>query len=90
MSFTSRSIDSEKSQSFGRKQRKLEGEIDWQAYYSYQEIYAWLDTLQAKFPEFITVEEFGRTYEGRPLKIVKLSKQQVIEITFNLLTHYQL
>lgn len=72
------------------KRRKLVGEIDWLAYYSYEEIYAWLDSLQAEFPEFITIDTFGSSYEGRPLKIVKLSKKQVSEeITRHLTAHYQ-
>lgn len=64
-----------------KKQPKADGELNWTDYHSFEDIYDWLDALESEFPQFVTVEEIGRTYEGRPFKLVKLSKQQVIQIT---------
>jgi hypothetical protein len=66
-----------------KRQRKLAaGELDWENYHTLTEIYDWLNALQTEFSEFLSVEEIGRTYEGRSLKLVKLSKKTVIEISF--------
>lgn len=54
--------------------------MDWVSYHNLTEIYDWIEALQEEFPAIITIEDLGTTYEGRPFKLVKLSKQQVIEI----------
>lgn len=58
---------------------KAIGELNWIDYHNYADIYAWLDALKVEFPDYITIEQLGTTFEGRPLKLVKLSKQQVLE-----------
>lgn len=74
MNFFCRLIDNERP----KRQRKLaDGEINWTDYHRYQDIYDWIDALAIEFPGTVTVEQIGYTYEGRPLKIIKLSKQQV-------------
>lgn len=62
-----------------KKVPKANGELNWVDYHSYDDIYAWLDALRLEFPEYITIETIGTTFEGRPLKLVKLSKQPVLE-----------
>jgi len=52
-------------------------DMNWTEYHDTQTIYDWLDLLVAEFPNFLTVIEFGQTYDGRPLKLVKLSKKTV-------------
>ncbi|CRL06537.1 CLUMA_CG019442, isoform A [Clunio marinus] len=60
-----------------KRQRKADlGDMDWTSYYSTVEIHVWLDKLQQTFPQYITVEEIGKSFEGRSLKLVKLSKKQ--------------
>lgn len=54
--------------------------MNWEEYHSYDTIYDWVDSLQAEFPDLITVEVIGHSYEGRPMKIVKLSHNEVLEI----------
>lgn len=71
-----RSIDKETP----RKQAKADEDMNWTDYHSLETIYDWIDELQQEFPQWITVEEIGRSYEGRPLKVVKLSKRQVLKI----------
>lgn len=57
------------------KQSKADGEMSWVDYHRLDVIYAWLDKLQAENPEVITVMDIGKTYEGRTMKMVKLSKK---------------
>ncbi|CRK92462.1 CLUMA_CG006024, isoform A [Clunio marinus] len=59
-----------------KRQRKEEGDMNWDDYQSLETIYEWLGFLQRDFPQFISVEDIGLSYEGRPIKVVKLSKKQ--------------
>lgn len=58
------------------KQSKAGGEMSWVDYHRLDVIYTWLDKLQAENPGVITVMDFGKTYEGRTMKMVKLSKKE--------------
>ncbi|KXJ78698.1 zinc carboxypeptidase-like isoform X1 [Aedes albopictus] len=49
-------------------------EFDWNHYFQLETIYAWMDGLASKH-SFITVISLGDSYEGRPIKGVKLSRQ---------------
>ncbi|XP_065341654.1 carboxypeptidase B-like [Cloeon dipterum] len=40
---------------------------------NFEEIMAYVDEVSAAFPEIVTVIEIGSSWEGRPLKVVKLS-----------------
>ena len=60
-----------------RKQPKALGDIDWENYYRLDDIYAWLDTLVEKFPTILKLETIGNSYEGRPIKMITLSKKAV-------------
>lgn len=48
-------------------------EFDWKNYYHLETIYAWLDDLCKKYKDIVKPLEAGRSYEGVPLKGVKLS-----------------
>lgn len=50
-------------------------ELDWTHYHHLETIYAWMDELAAKH-SFITVLSMGTTYEGLPIKGIKLSRKQ--------------
>ncbi|GAB0100160.1 zinc carboxypeptidase [Sergentomyia squamirostris] len=45
----------------------------WTAYYRVNEIYEWLDHMEAEFPNQVTIDTVGQSYEGRPIKVVKIS-----------------
>ncbi|XP_053698029.1 zinc carboxypeptidase-like [Sabethes cyaneus] len=49
-------------------------EFDWNHYFYLETIYAWMEDL-AKKHDFITVHSLGSTYEGLPIKGVKLSRK---------------
>lgn len=63
--------------------RKNADEMEWTDYHSVETIHNWLDSLQKDFPNFINVTTIGTSYEGRPLKLVKLSKKPVINYKFS-------
>uniref|UniRef100_A0A1I8JW39 Zinc carboxypeptidase A 1 n=1 Tax=Anopheles quadriannulatus TaxID=34691 RepID=A0A1I8JW39_ANOQN len=45
----------------------------WTAYYRTDAIYAWLDSLVASYPSVVTPLNIGNSFEGRPIKGVKVS-----------------
>uniref|UniRef100_A0AAG5DJS0 Zinc carboxypeptidase A 1 n=1 Tax=Anopheles atroparvus TaxID=41427 RepID=A0AAG5DJS0_ANOAO len=45
----------------------------WNAYYRTDEIYAWLDSLVASNPGVVSPLNIGNSFEGRPIKGVKVS-----------------
>ncbi len=51
--------------------------IDWTGYNNYTTIYAWLDELLEAHPNILTSQLIGSTYQGRPIRAVKLSHKAV-------------
>lgn len=49
----------------------------WDNYYDLPDIYNWLDEQLAKYPEKLTGYEYGKSYENRTLRAVKLSNKKV-------------
>ncbi|RLV86567.1 putative metallocarboxypeptidase ECM14 [Meyerozyma sp. JA9] len=54
-------------------------EIFFREYRPLETIDAWLGILQQTFPDIVSVEEIGQTYEHRPLKIVHISRPSDID-----------
>ena len=46
---------------------------DFDRYLRYEELVGWLDALAAAHPELVIVETYGRSYEGRDLKLVTVT-----------------
>lgn len=67
-----RLIDEEQNESvnFG-------GDFGWKKYNDLDTIYGWLDDLVKKYPDIITNYNYGKSYEGRPLRAVKVSHKKV-------------
>ena len=59
-----------------KRSGKAEGDFDWSSYHEVDEIYAWIDEMAARFPDQVTVTDIGDTYEGRKMKVVKISFKQ--------------
>lgn len=57
-------------------------EFGWKNYYHIETIYAWLDHLAEKYADVITVLDAGKSYEGVPLKGVKLSYNSGNKLVF--------
>ncbi|GLG98821.1 Zinc carboxypeptidase A 1 [Gryllus bimaculatus] len=49
------------------------GIFGWNAYYRLNDIYNWLDSLEAQYPGVVSVVVGGTTYEGREIRGVKVS-----------------
>ncbi|KAM6937603.1 carboxypeptidase A4 [Xenentodon cancila] len=43
------------------------------AYHRLEAIYSWMDTLVAEYPNLVTKQEIGRSYENRPMYVLKFS-----------------
>lgn len=66
----SRLIENEQPQTFS-------SEFGWTQYYNLDEIYGFLDQLVDKYPNVVTPFTYGKSYEGRDLRAVKISHKQV-------------
>lgn len=49
----------------------------WNKYYKLNEIYGWLDDMISKYPNLLTNFNYGKSYERRPLRAVKVSHKKV-------------
>jgi len=47
--------------------------LNFGAYHPLETIYRWMDTLVAAHPNLVTKEEIGRSYENRPMYVLKFS-----------------
>jgi murein tripeptide amidase MpaA len=48
--------------------------MEWGSYHTLEEIYTWLDEMVALHPE-MTSEVIGTSTEGRPIRVIKISKK---------------
>jgi hypothetical protein len=63
-------LDVERSGSLSRRNSQ---DFDWKTYHTLEEIYDWLDTLIAKYPNNVQNVVGGKSYEGREIRGVKVS-----------------
>lgn len=68
-------IDAEQSTIFSDA-----NDFGWEKYNNLDAIYTWLDQLLEKYPNVLTNYNYGKSYEGRTLRAVKVSHKKVIEI----------
>ncbi|XP_035782963.1 zinc carboxypeptidase-like [Anopheles albimanus] len=47
----------------------------WDEYQTLEDIYLWLDSLVAQYPSILSIQSIGKSYEGRDMRLVKLSHQ---------------
>ena len=48
-------------------------EIPWNRYYRHAELNGWMEELRAAYPDFVSIQEIGRSYEGRPMMLMTLT-----------------
>lgn len=48
--------------------------MTWTAYHSTDDINAYLDYLQATYPDLVSLESIGKSYEGADMRVVKICK----------------
>ncbi|CAD0204037.1 unnamed protein product [Chrysodeixis includens] len=63
-------IDRQKRKPYVRNNIKS---MQWDDYYTLEEIYDWLDDLAKAFPDIVSIIIGGTTYEGRDIKGIKIS-----------------
>ncbi|XP_029909771.1 carboxypeptidase A4 [Myripristis murdjan] len=67
-------LDEEKSEMEENQMRERgTGGFNFGAYHPLETIYSWMDTLVAEHPNLITKVEIGRSYENRPMFVLKFS-----------------
>ncbi|QEU58011.1 Ecm14 [Kluyveromyces lactis] len=66
-----------RTQSFFDVKSKRPKDIFFDEYRDLDTIYTWLDLLQLSFPDLVTVEWTGQTFEGRDLKALHISTNNV-------------
>lgn len=49
----------------------------WKNYYNLEATYKWLDQLLTKYPKVLTNYNYGKSFEGRQLRAVKVSHKEV-------------
>ncbi|TDG53122.1 hypothetical protein AWZ03_000665 [Drosophila navojoa] len=47
--------------------------MEWTQYHTLEEIYAWLDLIEARYPHVVTPFSIGNSHEGRPIRGIKIS-----------------
>ncbi|KAI5642067.1 zinc carboxypeptidase domain-containing protein [Phthorimaea operculella] len=47
--------------------------MDWNDYYQYDVIYKWMDDIERLYPATCTVSVIGKSVEGRPIKMLKIT-----------------
>ncbi|XP_021965262.1 carboxypeptidase B [Folsomia candida] len=52
--------------------RKSEG-MNWNAYQRLSTIHGWMDSMAEKYPALVSVETYGLSTEGRPMKLMKIT-----------------
>jgi len=57
--------------------------MDWTDYHDVDTFYAWYDELAATYPDLVSVETIGTSYEGRELRLVKVSSNRTGTSTGN-------
>lgn len=50
--------------------------LTWQMYHRMNDIHSFMDYLAATYPDNVTLTTIGKSVEGRPLKVLKLSSGQ--------------
>ncbi len=64
------------SSAIAQQQLPAKVEIAWNRFYNYPEVLSIIHRLVGAYPELLTVEEIGRSVQGRPLLVVTLCNAQ--------------
>lgn len=59
------------------QQDVLCSDMSWKKYNDLTVLYKWLDKLIERYPKIVTEYVYGRSYENRPLRAVKVSHRSV-------------
>ncbi|TMW47369.1 hypothetical protein DOY81_007542 [Sarcophaga bullata] len=54
--------------------------ITWRRYYEYDDIIKYLETMRMRFPHLVELIHIGRSYEGRPLIVMKIESKEAAAV----------
>ncbi|XP_053685315.1 carboxypeptidase B-like [Sabethes cyaneus] len=57
-----------------RRRRAVNEPIQFDHFWELDEIYGYLDYLAKMYPDVVRVKKYGTTHEGRPIKVITISK----------------
>lgn len=60
--------------------------MTWYRYHDYEDILMFVDYLQQKYPDIVDLLHIGRSFEGRPLIVVKVKHVEISQDRVNRLT----
>ncbi|XP_068579908.1 carboxypeptidase A4 [Cebidichthys violaceus] len=67
-------LDEEKAEMEENQMKERSGRsFNFGAYHRLETIYSWMDSLVAQHPKLVTKQEIGRSYENRPMYVLKFS-----------------
>lgn len=72
LNFALRLIDKEELKAAEKPKR-----FGWTRYYNLNEINNWIDQLLIQYPNTLTNYNYGKSYEGRTLRAIKVSMKKV-------------
>lgn len=52
----------------------------WRKYYEYDDIIKYLETMRMRFPHLVELIHIGRSYESRPLIVMKIESKEAAEV----------
>ncbi|XP_037932176.1 uncharacterized protein LOC119666970 [Teleopsis dalmanni] len=58
--------------------------MSWNKYHGYDDIVKYLEILRMRYPQLVELIHIGRSYEGRPLIVVKIESKDTTTTTTNL------
>ncbi|XP_042324841.1 carboxypeptidase A1-like [Sceloporus undulatus] len=56
-----------------RKSERSTGKFSFSSYHTIEEIYSWMDDFVAENPDLVSKIQIGKSYEGRPIYVLKFS-----------------
>ncbi|XP_047453381.1 carboxypeptidase A4 [Mugil cephalus] len=67
-------LDEEKAEMEKNQMRERGSKsFNFAAYHTLDTIYSWMDTLVAQYPNLVSKQEIGKSYENRPMYVLKFS-----------------
>ena len=57
-----------------KKKSNADHPMTWTEYHSYSDIEAYMDFLAKNYPDFVSVVHIGTSYEGRPMRVLRICK----------------
>merc|ERR1719295_1502917 len=67
-------MDAELVPAEGHKELSTGHPMDWTEYHSQDDMEAYMDYLVETYPDLVSIDDIGTSYEGRPMRVLKICK----------------